>query len=624
MGLTTANVVRLKHERGTKSRGLVVGTRPPLAPTRSPHPAAVLGGGKLPKCDNAVPFPFLRRTPTRYGAITQKSSPTLTVTGTVPRSHPERGCSSSNPVVAAQPSESPAPSKPFPFLRRAATPSYLLVSSSRNPRPAITEGPPVARSLAPYFDMEVEIHKHWPANSFDERSRSPRSPVWGAGYDGPVRGTRINRVARYDSRLTEHQGFPDPTPSVERSSSASERRISPVASLRSASVRAGTSDRPTPIKQVEKERSKVKAAKRPAVAKTKEERRLSRNESQTAWRVKTGRKAPGVRAPAKEKKPTKTKAAAAVKKTKGKARGGAPFKKIVSGYGAISVKQHKRHAHVLKLIGMVASPKDLVDQFEALREARPWTFSTTTSYVGALYGACVNDYMSEENMKLATHLKPFLATSRFRMYKKELLRLETSTMPNFPVPATAAEVVKSLEAVDFPVADRAAMVIIWAVCGRVSDVLKLQTSKVEIADSGTLRALFLEGKGISATNTPFTVATTLGKHAHMVSEFIESRRTANEKFLWNDDDRVRAAKNIKRMLVQVNSKLELKSLRRGALHTMSAQGVPETTIIEFSRHTRIPMLRRYLTWNWENAPVMGAMAKASASLWATTPEAYIF
>jgi hypothetical protein len=39
-----------------------------------------------------------------------------------------------------------------------------------------------------------------------------------------------------------------------------------------------------------------------------------------------------------------------------------------------------------------------------------------------------------------------------------------------------------------------------------------------------------------------------------------------------------------------------RSIRRGALQYLSAQGVPEATMMHFSGHSRVETLRRYLSW----------------------------
>ena len=47
-------------------------------------------------------------------------------------------------------------------------------------------------------------------------------------------------------------------------------------------------------------------------------------------------------------------------------------------------------------------------------------------------------------------------------------------------------------------------------------------------------------------------------------------------------------------LRRINGQYTNKSVRRGALQAMARAGVPTTTLLHFSGHTNIPMLKRYL------------------------------
>ena len=53
-------------------------------------------------------------------------------------------------------------------------------------------------------------------------------------------------------------------------------------------------------------------------------------------------------------------------------------------------------------------------------------------------------------------------------------------------------------------------------------------------------------------------------------------------------------RNVRTALRTSNMALDIRSLRRGAAQKMAAEGVPLATILTFTKHVDVAMLKRYL------------------------------
>jgi hypothetical protein len=74
---------------------------------------------------------------------------------------------------------------------------------------------------------------------------------------------------------------------------------------------------------------------------------------------------------------------------------------------------------------------------------------------------------------------------------------------------------------------------------------------------------------------------------------------SGHQFMWHSNtlqERIAMGKNVTAALRLGHMELEQRSLRRGALQTMADKGVSEEVMLQFSGHTTVAMLRRYLDW----------------------------
>lgn len=136
----------------------------------------------------------------------------------------------------------------------------------------------------------------------------------------------------------------------------------------------------------------------------------------------------------------------------------------------------------------------------------------------------------------------------------------------------------------------------WLSCARVGDTLQLMTTDVVISENGQLNnnnfnvsVTYKRGKTIRARG-PYTVHMSCPRRWwDMMHRWISTRHT----WLF---PREMTTQDVLISLRRVSAALECRSLRRGALQTLAAAGVPESTLLHFSGHTSSTTLRRYLQW----------------------------
>ena len=150
---------------------------------------------------------------------------------------------------------------------------------------------------------------------------------------------------------------------------------------------------------------------------------------------------------------------------------------------------------------------------------------------------------------------------------------------------------------------KAAMIIAWHCMARVGDVLLLQTAHVRVSPSHTepalLTAFFCEGKVISRGHVdPYHIHTYLPPDlAIWLQEYIAGRTTKQLFPLDTELQKAALIRAIREHLRVVHPRLEVRAVRRGALQQFAATpGVTLNMVLQFSKHTDVRMLKRYLKY----------------------------
>lgn len=277
------------------------------------------------------------------------------------------------------------------------------------------------------------------------------------------------------------------------------------------------------------------------------------------------------------------------------------------GYAQATMKGHLCALRLAasRIDPMLPLADGLIAMVEALRLERKWRWSTTLKNATTLQGAL-------SVLPLYYRQCPSICLKEWALWKKEVSHLSSKTkeeVPNQAVPATSELVDRAIRQERLIRPQIAvALMLGWLTAARLGCILQLEKEDI-INQQGRLAVTFKRGKGVRCRG-PYTVDTQpLPPEWRTVFESYVSSRIGSRLFpkSLQGSDLCRALRNIDRSLEQ-------RSIRRGSLQTMAANGVDEKTLMRFSGHTQVTTLRRYLNWNKVNSNVQALMASAAVSL----------
>ncbi len=165
-----------------------------------------------------------------------------------------------------------------------------------------------------------------------------------------------------------------------------------------------------------------------------------------------------------------------------------------------------------------------------------------------------------------------------------------------PTAVQKQEVAKAIKkAVDSDRLDLATLLVMtWYTAGRTCDILQLKKENVEVRSDGHLLVTFKRGKTVHARGG-WTVHTKLpDEHREILTKYLAT--VYGKSWVWPFKQRAALTTQVRLALRDVNPALSNRSIRRGSLQTMAANGVSMATLMEYSGHTREATLRRYLGW----------------------------
>lgn len=193
----------------------------------------------------------------------------------------------------------------------------------------------------------------------------------------------------------------------------------------------------------------------------------------------------------------------------------------------------------------------------------------------------------------------------------KLLKARSVAYPvAFPAPATMSDIC-SLTTLFFNEHPSITTIVAIAFLNgqRISDMIQLGTADL-VFDDEFLMITVRRGKTISVTSHPYTLW--MRRNSTVVETMITMKKNAGTRLfllsLFNSEvERDRILDTVRQMLLSVNEELELRSIRRGGLQRMAQLGFSMDTILEFSRHSGVPMLMRYLNWGEHSTHRRGQM-----------------
>ena len=215
----------------------------------------------------------------------------------------------------------------------------------------------------------------------------------------------------------------------------------------------------------------------------------------------------------------------------------------------------------------------------------------------------------------------------WRDASRHIRRLSRRTMRTGLPSVSEAEIVRLIEtAKDREI--KAILILIWACAARSGDVSQLKTegitldARVKDPQRGrrtNMTVFFEKGKVIGKLD-PYHVHTAIPEMwAEWLQGFLEEKKAsvylfqmpskaARQRFLDRVRDHVRTVAPL----------CDLRALRRGSAQNMAEKGLALTTILQFTKHTDIPMLRRYLRFGKTVSEEATRSRTAASKIWPQT------
>jgi integrase len=287
-------------------------------------------------------------------------------------------------------------------------------------------------------------------------------------------------------------------------------------------------------------------------------------------------------------------------------------KAIVPTMAAKGLVKTTRLEHERMLRRLAAMPADLqplplgkalVELFTRERRQRRWRWTTTLKYLASCQGACALLPLYREGAP-PMRLSPDPVWSQAMRAAGIAARQE---LPRQPTPAHWTNVVQAIQQ-ESSLACQTAILLSWFTAARCGCVLQLHSQDVELTPQG-LVVRFRRGKS-ARVRGPYTVHTPPLPEpiADIVRRWLEERAG---RTLFPSTTGV----DIKIALRRSHPELEQRSLRRGALQTLAcAPGITDELLMEFSGHTRVATLRRYLNWGKAAPHLQQEMRRAAGGL----------
>lgn len=227
----------------------------------------------------------------------------------------------------------------------------------------------------------------------------------------------------------------------------------------------------------------------------------------------------------------------------------------------------------------VSIDKALIEWQCRLKKQNDWSYSTLHTRLASIAGAL-------RLLPLYVRNQPSIHMSSSIIWTQALKAAAQKQTTSTKRRATPAAWLQVKDILDRENCNPASLAILtaWLTCGRMADVLRLRANDMSFG-SEYLRVTFRDNK----TRSPYTVATALPPAPYLakMTDFVESTKFGSKIFTCN-------APAVARTLKAQAAGLTQHSLRRGALQTLAAAGVPAAHLLHFSGHKSVASLLAYL------------------------------
>jgi len=247
--------------------------------------------------------------------------------------------------------------------------------------------------------------------------------------------------------------------------------------------------------------------------------------------------------------------------------------------------------------------KALVMALERLRVRHAWTWSTTSTMAGTL-----SSFMAR--LDVYTNARPF-AVGQMGTWREFMRRITKQTHLEKPYqgpPASVDDIEIAVERLKKKREFGAAflLIIAWAHAARVANVVTLQ--RANFKDQGG--TILWDRAKTTATRGPYSTYSVYGRFTNFVNKHLALHPLPNSSLCTTADAAV-----MKKALKEVLPNCDLRSLRRGALQTLSNSGRDAEDLLLFSGHTNTKSLLRYLGFGAKFQAAKMRGTAAAAALW---------
>jgi len=247
--------------------------------------------------------------------------------------------------------------------------------------------------------------------------------------------------------------------------------------------------------------------------------------------------------------------------------------------------------------------KALVIALERLRVRHAWTWSTISTMAGTL-----SSFMAR--LDVYTEARP-LAVGQMGTWREFMRRITKQTHLEKPYqgpPASVDDIETAVERLKKKREYGAAflLVIAWAHAARVANVVSLQ--RTNFKDQGG--TILWDRAKTTATRGPYSTYSVYGRFTKFVQKHLDLHSSPTSSLCTTADVAV-----MKKALKEVLPNCDLRSLRRGALQTLSNSGRDAEDLLLFSGHTNTKSLLRYLGFGAKFQAAKTRGTAAAAALW---------
>ena len=290
----------------------------------------------------------------------------------------------------------------------------------------------------------------------------------------------------------------------------------------------------------------------------------------------------------------------------------------------ITAQARTEHLRLLRLL--IATPTDTHDwpvgraALEALEQERvrkEWCWATVENKTGMVAAA-----LSRLRQYSSATLEPVLLRfdPEWVDAGRHIRRLARQTSPTGLPAVQQADIVRAITEARNPEV-RAMLILAWATVGRCGDVSQVKTSGVTFGTTTkgrTALSVFFERGKVIGKLDPYHVHTAVPlQWAEWLRDWCGTVKTV---FLFQRPSRAMRSKfltEVRDHLRTINPRYDLRAVRRGSAQTMAESGVPLSTILTFTKHADVKMLRRYLRFGKTKSEETRKGTAAASALWQT-------